>query len=153
MAKNTGGPFFDPTNDVAFRKLFGDKKHSAVVIDFLNATLGFKGEKRIVHIDSLGEHQLPPEHRTKETVLDVHCHDRQGNNYLIEMQNHPGDAFAKRATYYVAHNFVGQLGVGEAYSSLRTVYFVGVLGFSFVKGDSDYLSQHRLCNLKTGRQT
>ncbi|MEM7496005.1 MAG: PD-(D/E)XK nuclease family transposase, partial [Myxococcota bacterium] len=87
MAKNTGGPFFDPTNDVAFRKLFGDKKHSAVVIDFLNAALGFKGQKRIARIDSLGEHQLPPEHQTKETILDVHCRDQRGHSYIIEMQN------------------------------------------------------------------
>ncbi|MEM7496213.1 MAG: Rpn family recombination-promoting nuclease/putative transposase [Myxococcota bacterium] len=149
----TDGPFFDPTNDVAFRKLFGDKKHSAVIIDFLNAALEFKGQKRIARIDKLGEHQLPPEHQTKETILDVHCHDQRGRSYIIEMQNNGGDAFDKRATYYVAHNVVGQLGVGDAYSSLRTSYFVGILGFSFVKGNTNYLSHHRLCDLKTGKQT
>ncbi|MBT4605991.1 MAG: transposase, partial [Thiotrichales bacterium] len=35
--------FADPKNDIAFKKIFGDKNKTAVLISFLNAILEFEG--------------------------------------------------------------------------------------------------------------
>jgi hypothetical protein len=34
--------FADPTNDIAFKKIFGDEKKKYILISFLNAILDFK---------------------------------------------------------------------------------------------------------------
>ena len=31
--------FVDPKNDIAFKKIFGDEKHTEILISFLNALL------------------------------------------------------------------------------------------------------------------
>ena len=39
--------FADPTNDIAFKKIFGDENKTEVFISFLNSILDFKDGKKI----------------------------------------------------------------------------------------------------------
>ena len=45
--------YLDPTNDVAFKKLFGTEKHKPLLISFLNAILALTGDHRIKRIEFL----------------------------------------------------------------------------------------------------
>ncbi len=39
--------FANPTNDIVFKKIFGDENKTEVLISFLNSILDFQGNKEI----------------------------------------------------------------------------------------------------------
>lgn len=63
--------FVDITNDVAFRKIFGNENRKEVLISFLNAVLLFDKDKKIVTVDILTPYQLPAIKGGKVTIVDV----------------------------------------------------------------------------------
>ena len=51
--------FVDVTNDVAFRKIFGNENKTEIIISFLNAVLKFEGDRRIKEVTIVNPYQLP----------------------------------------------------------------------------------------------
>lgn len=45
--------YFDPKNDVAFKKLFGTEDKKPLLMEFLNAILGLSGNREIVSLTHL----------------------------------------------------------------------------------------------------
>ncbi len=45
--------FVDVTNDIAFRKIFGNENRKECLISFLNAILDFQGDRKIVSVNIL----------------------------------------------------------------------------------------------------
>jgi predicted transposase/invertase (TIGR01784 family) len=43
----------DPKVDVVFKQIFGSEKNKPVLISFLNAVLGWTGERQIVEVEIL----------------------------------------------------------------------------------------------------
>ena len=60
----------------AFKHIFGQEKPPGVLIDFLNAVLGFPGEQKIVPVEMPNPHQAPKLKELKETLLDVKAKNR-----------------------------------------------------------------------------
>ena len=73
-------------NDVAFRKIFGNDKKTEILISFLNAVLGLKGDKRIKAITIANPYQLPILPNMKTSIIDVKATDFHGNTFIVEMQ-------------------------------------------------------------------
>lgn len=74
--------FMAPTSDVGFKKLFGNEHNSNLTKNFLNSLLGRKEKdgnliKTIRFIDS--KNRLRTD-QSKETFLDLHVIDEQGNH-------------------------------------------------------------------------
>jgi len=63
--------FADPKNDLAFKKIFGDKNHKNILISFLNSVLDFKDDMQIVDVELTNPYQLPDIKELKETILDI----------------------------------------------------------------------------------
>ena len=51
--------FADPKNDIAFKRIFGDEKHTEVLISFLNSVLDFKGKRKIKEVKIVNPYQVP----------------------------------------------------------------------------------------------
>ena len=98
--------FFNPCNDVAFKKVF---QHESLTISFLNSTLRLTGERQIKHIAFLPTEQLPLTAEAKKSILDVLCTDHRGFRYIIEVQNKYMNNYIQRVQYYVAHLYADQL--------------------------------------------
>lgn len=94
--------FVDVTNDVAFRKIFGNENRKEVLISFLNAVLLLQNEKKIVSVDILTPYQLPELKGGKVTIVDVKAKDQNNKNYIVEMQIAEVDGFDKRVLYYAS---------------------------------------------------
>ncbi|MBS0622776.1 MAG: PD-(D/E)XK nuclease family transposase [Verrucomicrobia bacterium] len=137
--------FLDPTNDYAFRKIFGNEKNKEILISFLNHILARHGEGLIVEVELLNPYQAPHLEGAKETILDVRCRDQKGHEYIVEMQVLKKKFFDKRVLYYASKAYSCQLGQGEDYENLRPVIFLGILNFNFTE-DSHWISTHRICN-------
>lgn len=140
--------FADPKNDVAFRKLFGNDKKKDIVISFLNSILKLSGEAMIHDVEFLNTFQLPDLLGYKSSIIDVRVKDKQGNTFIIEMQQAEVLGFDKRVQYYVAKEYSGQIKDGENYAKLNPVILVGILNFDYFEGE-EYLSKHTLLNEKT----
>lgn len=146
--------FADPKSDIAFKKVFGNEQKTEILICFLNAILDLHGTQAIETVRILNPYQAPKISILKETSLDVRATTRSGVNFIVEMQVEKQDYFAKRALYYAAKTYVGQIGKAEEYPKLNQVVFIGILNFQlFDAGDAPhYLSRHLILDQKTLKQ-
>jgi predicted transposase/invertase (TIGR01784 family) len=141
--------FADVTNDIAFRKIFGDESRKDVLISFLNAILGFEGHNAIVAVEILNPFQLPVFRDGKATIIDVKARDQGGREFIVEMQVAEVHGFSKRALYYSSQSYSAQIERGEFYEDLRPVIFVGILEFQLTESDA-CISRHQVRNVDTG---
>jgi len=65
--------YLNPTNEVAFKKLFGTDDHKPLLMSFINAILDLKGHDRITRVDFLPQEQIPFTQESKSTILDIKC--------------------------------------------------------------------------------
>jgi predicted transposase/invertase (TIGR01784 family) len=140
--------FVDVKNDVAFQKIFCNKKKTQILISFLNAVLQLEGKRRIVAVKIENPYQFPRIAGEKASIIDVRATEDSGRQFVVEMQVAEPDGFDKRVQYYTCRDYSMQITKGEDYPKLKPTVFVGILNFSYFEG-SDYLSYHSLLDEKT----
>ena len=141
--------FVDVTNDIAFRKIFGNENKKISLISFLNAVINLPENNLIVDVDILNPYQLPKLAGGKSTIVDVKAKDKKGNTFIVEMQVSEPEFFQKRILYYTSQSYVGQIHKGSEYDKLQPVYFIGILEFK-VGNNPNYISCHRVIDVETG---
>ncbi len=140
--------FVDVTNDIAFRKIFGNENKKNALISFLNAVLDFSEKKIISEVEILNPYQLPKLAGGKTTIVDVKARDRKGNTFIIEMQIAESEFFHKRILYYLSQNYTSQISKGKDYEKLKPAYFIGILEFEISKNPG-YKSCHKVLDVET----
>ena len=139
--------YADPTNDFAFKKIFGSQEHPRILIAFLNAILELPAP--IEHVELANPYQIPKIEELKATILDIRARDARGVEFIVEMQVEKDVAFAKRSLYYTAKSYVAQLKKGEDYPSLNQVFFIGILDFTIFDNPAP-ISRHLILDKATG---
>ena len=143
--------FVDVITDIAFKKIFGSDQHKEILIGFLNAVLELEGDRRINSVTLKNPWQPPDIPILKETILDIRAVDNRGISFIVEMQVKDTKYFDKRALYYTAKAYTGQIKKGEHYPKLNQVIFIGILDFNSFEGDN-YLTRHLILNRETMNQ-
>jgi predicted transposase/invertase (TIGR01784 family) len=143
--------FADPKNDIAFKRIFGDEKHTEVLISFLNSVLDFKGKRKIKEVKIVNPYQVPKIKDLKNTILDIKAKNENGDEFIVEMQVEKDKEFAKRSLYYTSKSYVNQITKGEEYPKLKKVYFIGILDFN-IFSNKHYISRHLILNKETLKQ-
>jgi len=143
--------FVDPKNDIAFKKIFGDEKHTEILISFLNALLGFKEKEKIKKVKLLNPYQAPKIEELKETILDIQATNEKDETFIVEMQRKDLNNFEKRSLYYTSKAYIQQLDKGKDYSKLKKVYFIGIVNFKMFEGES-CITKHLIVNQETQNQ-
>ncbi len=143
--------FLDPTNDLVFKKIFGNEQKKNILISFLNAVLDFQGEKEIIDVEILNPYQVPKIEDLKETILDIRATDKLNRNFIVEMQKEDKGDFQKRSLYYTSKAYISQLAEGGMYQTLKRVYFIGILNFELFE-NTNYLSRHLILDQRTQKQ-
>ena len=111
--------YLDPKADLPFKKVFGEHKNLAKSL--LNALLPLSDEEKITDVEYLDTEMLPDAPWRKNTIVDVHCTDSQGRQFLVEMQLHWNHEFKNRVLLNAAKAFVRQSRQGESYMLLQPV--------------------------------
>ena len=146
--------YLDPKNDVAFRKIFGSEKHKDILIHFLNDMVCFSGKEPIIEVTFLKTVQDPEIASKKESIVDVLCKDTNGVQYIVEMQVAESKGFEKRAQYYAAKAYAGQLNKGKEedgrYKNLKEIIFVSISNFILFPDKKSYKSDHVILDKITG---
>src|ERR1700712_5002541 len=140
--------FVDITNDIAFRKIFGNENKKISLISFLNAVINFPEGKKVVEVDILNPYQLPKLANGKSTIIDVKALDNNGNTFIVEMQIAESEFFHKRILYYTSQSYTAQIGKGKDYSKLNPAYFIGILEFEISK-NPNYKTCHKVLDVET----
>jgi predicted transposase/invertase (TIGR01784 family) len=141
--------FADIKNDVAFRKIFGNKKKTICLISFINAVLGLEGSNRVVKVTLIDPYLVPRIKGEKASIIDVRATDMRGRQFIIEMQVADKKGFAKRVQFYVAKDYSLQLLSGDDYQLLNPTYFIGILNFPLGTNPS-YYTKHTTTDEETG---
>jgi len=144
--------YLDPKSDVAFKKLFGNMAHKNILISFLNSVLECTNAAKIVDVVINDPANIPDSSSIKYSIVDVHCTDQNGHQYIVEMQVVTQKDYAARAQYYSALALGKQLAPRGRYNELVPVLFVGILDFELF-AEPDYLTHHLILNKKTHTQT
>lgn len=143
--------FVDITNDIAFRKIFGNASKKKSLISFLNAVIELPRHEQIVDVEIINPYQLGQLSGGKSTIVDVKAVDENGNTFIVEMQVAESNFFHKRILYYTSQSYVAQLDEGVDYKKLKPVYFIGILEFE-IGQNSNYFSRHKVLDVETKEQ-
>jgi predicted transposase/invertase (TIGR01784 family) len=145
--------FLDPKNDVAFRKIFGTEKNKDILVHFINDMLELRGADVIKQVTFLSPVLIPEIAAKKESLVDVLCTSEDGTQIIVEMQVAPQEGFAKRAQYYAAKAYFGQLNRGEKeggkYKDLKAVIFIAISDSIIFPDKIFYKSDHVLLDKDT----
>ncbi len=143
--------FADITNDIAFRKIFGDENKKISLISFINAVIKFPNNNKVIDVDIINPYQLAKLSGGKSTIVDVKAKDINGNTFIVEMQIAESDFFHKRVLYYTSQSYSSQIGEGKKYNKLNPVYFIGILEF-IISNNPNYNSCHKVLDVETNEQ-
>jgi predicted transposase/invertase (TIGR01784 family) len=119
--------YLNPLLDYGFKKLFGQESNKRFLIAFLNELL--PADKQIEDLKySNPEHQGESQDQ-RIVIFDVLCHGKDGEVFLIEIQQVKQDYFKDRAVYYAARQISNQSEKGRKWEyGYKAVHVIAILG-------------------------
>ena len=129
--------YLNPKADLTFKKVFGE--HPDLIISFLNALLPFdKPEEEITEVEYLNPELVPINPFRKDSIVDVRCKDKQGRQFIVEMQMMWTSAYKQRVLFNASKAYVSQLETGKNYELLQPVYSLNLVNDTFSQSDNCY---------------
>lgn len=141
--------YLSPRSDITFKKVFGNDNYKHITIKFLNSILNLKDGKQIEEISFADTANVRESISKKDTFIDVHCIDKTGSHFLIEMQVNSQSYFIARALYYLALTFSRQLPYGVNYNKLVPVICITILDHIKFNQHNNVISQYIFTDTKT----
>ena len=139
-----------PTNDVMFKIIFGDKRHSRILIHFLNAVIQPKSP--IVKVDIKPTELTPDTVSQKGVRLDILAISDDGSQINVEMQKSAAPHMVARALFYWSKVFAAQLIVGEKYEDLHQTISINILDFKLFEKDERFWKKYAITDLETNEK-
>jgi predicted transposase/invertase (TIGR01784 family) len=137
------GMFINPKTDFAFKKIFGSKQSTDILISFLNAIL-HDGAPTIVSLAILDPYQSPRIKGIKDSCLDIKATLGDGRTVIIEMQVLNTLGFEKRVLYNAAKAYSTQLNVGDDYILLNPIVALTITDFEMFPNSPKMISSYAL---------
>jgi predicted transposase/invertase (TIGR01784 family) len=135
--------FINPKTDFAFKKIFGSKQSTDILISFLNAML-HDGKPTIVSLIILDPYQSPRIKGIKDSCLDIKATLGDGRTVIIEMQVLNTLGFEKRVLYNAAKAYSTQLNVGDDYILLNPIVALTITDFEMFPNSPKMISSYAL---------
>lgn len=117
--------YVDPKADLTFKKVFGE--HPDLITSLLNALLPLPEDGRIASVEYLTPELVPDDPLHKDSIVDVRCKDRNGRQFIVEMQMIWSPDYNQRALFNAAKAYSRELPKTGDYRSLKTVYSLNLL--------------------------
>lgn len=147
--------FADPTNDVAFKKMF-TRDNIAALKDFIKSIISnakdFPFLQDLSTIEFLDKEQMPSILKGKRSLCDLKVTDSKDNVYIIEMQKRNEEDYLERVQYYSSHAVTQQLEQGDGHTTLNPVITISIMGRQCFGDDVPCISYHPHRETVTGKQ-
>lgn len=129
-----------------FKRSFGTESRKRLLELFLRELIP---EHDIVQLTYVSQEHVNPFPGKKSVRIDVECTDRDGTRFVVEMQVAPQESFYDRAVYYSSFAVQQQLKAGKDDAkagsyAFPTVYFIGLMDFSFHEGSDQVLYRYSI---------
>lgn len=123
--------YINPKTDFAFKHFFGKEPHKDLLISFLNGV--FKGRKVIIDLVYNSTELKGSQSNDRKTIFDLYCTGKDGDMFIVEMQQAKQEFFKDRMIYYTSNLIYHQ---GKPTSSkwnyeLPEIYLIAIMDFSF----------------------
>ncbi len=122
----------NPKVDFVFKSIFGNQKHSKILVDFLNAVFRLTNDDKIVEVKIQNPHLDKKHMEDKYSILDVKAKANDNTLINIEIQVVKNDMIA-RSLYYLSKMISGQLKEKEDYSKILKTVTINLLDFIILK--------------------
>ena len=119
------GKYLNPKADMTFKLVFGE--HPDLVMSLLNALLPLPEDGQIESVEYLTPEMVPENPTKKDSIVDVRCKDKQGRQFIVEMQLYWNEEFKRRVLLNASKAIVRQLDKGEDYSLIQPVYCLSLV--------------------------
>jgi len=139
----------NPRVDFAFKKLFGSEENKDLLIDFINSVVSEADKVKDIEIKN--PYNAQNFKNDKLSILDIKAQDSSGKWFNIEMQIIDQEYFDRRALYYWAKVYTGQLVSGINYDNLKKTICINILNFNCIE-EKDYHNIYKLKNIKTNKE-
>ena len=134
--------YLNPRADLTFKRIFGE--HPDLVMSLLNALLPLKEGEEITEIEYLPVELVPDNPLRKFSIVDVRCRDKQGRQFLVEMQMLWSPEFRERVLFNASKAYVRQLDAGKKYDLLQPVYSLNIVNEVFEPNLEGYYHHYAL---------
>ena len=141
--------YLDPKNDLLFKKVFGEHKH--LCISLLNSLLKFEGNGQIEWIEYDTTELVPEIPALKDTIVDVRCKDKNGREFIVEMQMNWTKDFEQRILFNASKVYVRQVKKGDNIILAKPVYSLNLVNDVFEKAPEMkdvYYHHYKIVNIE-----
>ncbi|NDV60617.1 Rpn family recombination-promoting nuclease/putative transposase [Bacteroides sp. 519] len=138
--------YLDPKADLTFKRVFGE--HPDLVMSLLNALLPLNEGEEITDIEYLSSELVPENPLRKNSIVDVRCKDKQGRQFIVEMQMIWSPEFKQRVLFNASKAYVRQIDSGEQYELLQPVYSLNLVNEVFESDLEGYYHYYKLVHVE-----
>ena len=119
--------FCDPTNDWAFKRIFGSEQYKDATIGFINSMLP---EKQIRDVEFLNVEIPGFTVEDRKSCVDILCRGNDGSAFVIEMQVVEQEFFRQRTVLYASTLISHLAEKGDRWDyELKPTYVISVIDF------------------------
>lgn len=126
----------NPRVDVTFKKLFGVEENKDLLISLINSIVS--EEDQVKDIQILNPYNIQNFKNDKLSILDIKARGHNDKLFNIEIQISDEADYDKRALYYWAKLYTGQLKERGQYSELNKSIGIHILNFLSIRESSQY---------------
>lgn len=137
--------YLDPKNDLTFKRIFGEHPH--LCMSLLNSLLPLKEDQKIVELEYLSPELVPEIPLLKRTIVDVRCKDKNGRQFIVEMQMYWTESFKSRVVFNASKAYVKQLDSSKEYKFLQPVYVLSLVNEIFEPKMNEYYHHYKIVNI------
>jgi predicted transposase/invertase (TIGR01784 family) len=127
--------YINPFTDFGFKKIFGEEASKPLLLDFLNSLL--PSSNKIKNLSFKNTERLGQTEADRKSLFDIYCESENGEKFIVELQKAKQNFFKERTVYYSTFPIREQAEKGEWNYSLKAVFCIGILDFTF----DDYESE------------
>ena len=138
--------YLNPKADLTFKRVFGE--HPDLVMSLLNALLPLTADQEIADIEYLPSEMVPENPLRKNSIVDVRCKDKQGRQFIVEMQMIWSPEFKQRVLFNASKAYVRQMSVGEQYELLQPVYSLNLVNEIFEPELEGYYHHYQMIHVE-----
>ena len=138
--------YLDPKADLTFKRVFGE--HPDLVMSLLNALLPLTAGQEITDIEYLPSEMVPENPLRKNSIVDVRCKDKEGRQFIVEMQMIWSPEFKPRVLFNASKAYVRQMNAGEQYELLQPVYSLNLVNEIFEPSLEGYYHHYQMIHVE-----
>jgi len=128
-SKDKKAKYINPYTDFGFKRLFGVEGNIDLLLDFLNQVLPRKYP--IVELTFGNTENIPELEFERKAIFDIHCKDKTGDTFIVEMQKAKIKFFKDRALFYITLPIRTQAQKGTWNFELEPIYYLAILDFEY----------------------